>query len=73
MLVYLCEVYKIMKQTKLMMARKLAGFSRNEASKILNISILTLYRYEYNKTSPTIETLKKASQLYKLPITYFIE
>lgn len=45
-------------------ARVNAGLTRNEASKLLGISSMTLKNYEKNKTKPNIEIAEKIAKLY---------
>ena len=49
-------------------ARINAGLTQLEASKKIGISKSTLFKYESGKTFPTVPTLKRICQVYKVPI-----
>lgn len=49
-------------------ARINVGLTQAEASALIGISKATLAKYESGKTSPTIPTLKKMCQVYRVPL-----
>lgn len=49
-------------------ARVNVGYKLSEAAKELGVSVCTLANYEKGKTEPNYSTVRKMSQLYKLPI-----
>lgn len=48
-------------------ARKNAGFTQEEAAKMLNINARTLHMYETMKSIPSVLMAEKMSQLYNTP------
>lgn len=53
-------------------ARVNAGFSQEEAAKMLNISKGTLANYELYRTKPDIETAQKIAALYNTTVDNII-
>lgn len=52
-------------------ARVNAHLTQKEAVKLLDISLKTLQNYENGVTQPNLDTLKKMSSIYKIPIGMF--
>lgn len=52
-------------------ARVNAHLTQKEAVKLLDISLKTLQNYENGVTKPNLDTLRKMSSVYKIPIGMF--
>lgn len=52
-------------------ARVNAHLTQKEAVKLLDISLKTLQNYENGVTKPNLDTLRKMSSIYKIPIGMF--
>ena len=57
----------------LRVARQACGTSQGEAAKKLNIPQVTLSRYEHALSTPTDEFLGRASLIYDVPISFFLQ
>lgn len=57
---------------KISLARKNAGLSQKDLSHKLKISDKTVSSYEVGRAEPTIETLKKISEVTQHPLHYFV-
>lgn len=57
-----------MKETTLSRARKGAGFTQDEAAKLLNVSRVTLGSYERGQTNIPGKTLIQAASLYGVQV-----
>lgn len=53
-------------------AREAAGFSQKQVSLTLGVSAPTVSDWEAGKINPTVENLKRLSQLYKVPTDYLL-
>ena len=54
-------------KTPLSQIRMEAGFSREEAAAILNVVMMTLYRYEHGVTDIPLGIAENMASLYKVP------
>lgn len=59
--------------TRIRMARAYAGLSLRQLSKKIGISAQAISKYEKGKTSPTMDTIFKISEVTKLPIDFFYQ
>lgn len=58
---------------KIKSAREETSLSQNQVGKMLGISDKTISGYESGRICPPIDKLQSLSDLFKKPITYFIE
>ncbi|MCB4790397.1 MAG: helix-turn-helix domain-containing protein [Elusimicrobia bacterium] len=56
---------------KIQIARKEANIKQNKLSKMLNVSNVTVSRWESGGIKPAIETIRKISEITGKPISYF--
>ena len=49
-------------------ARVNAGMTQRQAAKALGISTATLVSWEKNKSTPRVDTARRISELYKIPL-----
>lgn len=57
----------------LTMIREERGLSRSEMAALLNVTLQSYSRYENGKRQPSIETLKKISEILKVDIKLFLD
>ena len=57
---------------KLRSLRENCGFTQDQVSKILNLDRSTYTYYETGKTQPSVDTLVKLSNLYKVDVSYLL-
>lgn len=60
-------------QDKLILSRKKRGFTQNQLSKELQVTRQTISRWEHGTALPSMDNLRRLSQLYGVTLDYFID
>lgn len=60
-------------QEKLIISRKQKGFTQDQLSKELQVTRQTVSRWEHGAVLPSMDSLRRLSQLYGVSLDYFID
>lgn len=60
-------------QEKLIISRKQKGFTQDQLSKELQVTRQTVSRWEHGTALPSMDSLRRLSQLYGVSLDYFID